>query len=79
MKTLSVTASSVEVNANSGSYVDVDIMMADADYYETLRNYLAEDIVSTIGSQELLDAMDIDDIIHYVNDCGVMTKWEDQQ
>lgn len=70
MKTLSVTALSVDVNANSGSFVDVDITMTDADYCDTLRNYSAEEIVYTIGSKELLEAMDIDDIIHYVNDCG---------
>lgn len=79
MATLSLTARSVEVNANSGSCVDVDITMADADYYEALQNYSANDIVSAVGSQELLEAMDIDDIIYYLNDCGVMTKWEDKQ
>ena len=51
--------------------------MSTAEYESVLKQYKEEDIVRIVGSRELLDNMDIDDIISYVNDTGIMETQEE--
>ena len=38
-----------------------------------------EEIVNTVGTRELLEHMDVDDIMSYMNDMGIKTEWEGEE
>lgn len=77
MKTINVNAAKVEIEPFQDERVSVDLTMSDFDYYSILAVFEYEDIVREVGADELLEAMDIEDIVVYLNDLGIKTEWEE--
>ena len=51
--------------------------MSTAEYESVLEQYREEDVVRIVGARVLLEHMDDDDIISYVNDTGIMETQEE--
>lgn len=77
MKTINVNAAKVEIEPFQDERVSVDLTMSDFDYYSILAFFEYKDIVREVGADELLEAMDIEDIVVYLNDLGIKTVWEE--
>lgn len=77
MKTINVNAAKVEIEPFQDERVSVDLTMSDFDYYSILAVFEYEDIVREVGANELLEAMDIEDIVVYLKDLGIKTVWEE--
>lgn len=76
MKTININAIDVRIEPFQDERVSVDITMSDFDYYSILAVFDYKDIVREVGSNELLEAMDIEDIVVYLKDLGIKTVWE---
>lgn len=79
MENLVISASRVEIDTETDRTFLVDIQMSTAEYESVLEQYKEEDIVRIVGARELLEHMDDDDIISYVNDTGIIETKEDRQ
>ena len=79
MENLVISASRVEIDTETDRTILVDIQMSTAEYESVLGQYREEDVVRIVGARELLEHMDDDDIISYVNDTGIMETQEDRQ
>lgn len=77
MKTINVNAAKVEIDPFQDERVSVDLTMSDFDYYSILAVFEYKDIVREVGANELLEAMDIEDIVVYLKDLGIKTVWEE--
>ena len=77
MKTINVNAAKVEIEPFQDERVSVDLRMSDFDYYSILAVFEYKDIVREVGANELLEAMDIEDIVVYLKDLGIKTVWEE--
>lgn len=77
MENLVISASRVEIDAETDRIFLVDIQMSTAEYESVLEQYKEEDIVRIVGARVLLEHMDDDDIISYVNDTGIIETKED--
>lgn len=77
MKTINVNAAKVEIDPFQDERVSVDLTMSDFDYYSILAVFEYKDIVREVGADELLEAMDIEDIVVYLKDLGIKTVWEE--
>ena len=77
MRNLVISASRVEIDTETDRTFLVDIQMSTAEYESVLEQYREEDIVRIVGARVLLEHMDDDDIISYVNDKGIMKTQED--
>lgn len=77
MKTINVNAAKVEIEPFQDERVSVDLTMSDFDYYSILAVFEYKDIVREVGANELLEAMDIEDIVVYLKDLGIKTVWEE--
>lgn len=76
MENLVISASRVEIDTESDRTFVVDVQMSKAEWEGILGQYRVEDIISIVGARELLEHMDDDDIISYVNDTGIMDEQE---
>lgn len=72
MENLVISASRVEIDTETDRTFLVDIQMSAAEYESVLEQYKEEDVVRIVGARVLLEHMDDDDIISYVNDKGIM-------
>lgn len=79
MENLVISASRVEIDTENESTFLVDVSMSTEEWERVLSQYSTEDIVSIVGSLELLEHIDTDDIISYLNDIGIKTEWEDRE
>lgn len=77
MENLVISASRVEIDTETDRTFLVDIQMSAAEYESVLEQYKEEDIVRIVGARMLLEHMDDDDIISYVNDTGIMETQEE--
>ena len=77
MKTISITAKSIEVNPDSGLEFTVDLNVSDFEYVNIIEQFDVEDIVRNVGTRELLENMNESDIMEYLNSIGVRTEWEE--
>lgn len=76
MENLVISASRVEIDTENDRTFLVDISMSKAEWERVLAQYSTEDIVRIVGALELLEHIDDDDIISYVNDTGIMEEQE---
>ena len=72
MKNLVISASHVEIYAESDHVLLVDMVMPDSEYEGILSQFRAEEIVRIVGARELLEHMDDDSIISYVEDWALL-------
>lgn len=79
MKNLFIDALSVNIDPNKDYSVQLDINMEDAEYESILSQYGAKNIVRISGAEDLLEAMDVDEIRQYLDGIGIKTEWEDEQ
>lgn len=77
MENLIISASHVEINTEIDRTFLVDVSMSTAEWERILAQYRTEDIVRIVGTLELLEHMDTDEIMSYLNDIGVKTEWEE--
>ena len=77
MRTLNITAYFVTIDPVSDGKVSADITVSDSEYFSLLRGYDNKDIVREVGMTALLNAMDTETVMAYLNDLGVKTKWEE--
>lgn len=77
MENLVISASRVEIDTENESTFMVDISMSKAEWERVLSQYRTDDIVSIVGSLELLEHIDTDDIVSYLNDIGYKVEEED--
>lgn len=78
MGNLVISATRVEIDTESDRTFLVDVQMSKAEWEGILGQYRVEDIVRIVGTRELLEHMDEDDIMSYLNDIGIKTEWEDK-
>ena len=79
MKNLVIDALSVNIDPNKDYSVQLDINMEDAEYESILSQYGAKNIVRISVAEDLLEAMDVDEIRQYLDGIGIKTEWEDEQ
>ena len=79
MENLVISASRVEIDTESDRTFVVDVQMSKSEWEGILGQYRVEDIISIVGVRELLEHMDDDDIISYVNDTGIMEEQEEEK
>lgn len=72
---LIIQASRVEIEPNGDTF-EVDIETPKSEYEGILTTYRIGDIISIVGTRELLEQMDADEIMGYLNSIGVKTEWE---
>ena len=77
MERLVISATRVEIDTETNRTFLVDIQMSTAEYESVLEQYREEDVVRIVGARVLLEHMDDDDIISYVNDTGIMETQEE--
>lgn len=77
MRTLNISACSAEIRPSDTQEMDVRVKVYDAEYRDLIRSCETKDIISAIGITELLDNMDTEAIMAYLNDHGVKTEWEE--
>lgn len=77
MRTLNMTAYTVTIDPESEGKVNTEVTMSDSEYFSVLQGYDTTDIVREVGVTELLDNMDTEAIMAYLNDLGVKTEWEE--
>lgn len=78
MENLVISATRVEIDNESDRTFLVDVQMSKAEWEGILGQYRVEDIVRIVGTRELLEHMDDEDIMSYLNDIGIKTEWEDK-
>lgn len=77
MRTLNMTAYTVTIDPESEGKVNTEVTMSDSEYFSVLQGYDTKDIVREVGVTELLDNMDTEAIMAYLNEHGVKTEWEE--
>ena len=77
MKSITIDANNISICANGIFTASVDLDMEDSEFYSILDCFSIEEIVENVGTVELLEKMDTDTIISYLNDIGVKTEWEE--
>lgn len=77
MKSITIDANNIIISPNGIFTASVDLDMEDSEFYSILECFSIEEIVENVGTVELLEKMDTDTIISYLNDIGVKTEWED--
>ena len=70
MKNLVISASRIEIDTESERTFLVDMEMSDSEYESILSQFYNDDIVRICGVYNLLNCMDVDEIISYLNDIG---------
>lgn len=78
MENLVISATRAEIDTESDHTFLVDVQMSKAEWEGILGQYRVEDIVRIVGTRELLEHMDDEDIMSYLNDIGIKTEWEDK-
>lgn len=79
MRTLNITAYTVTIDPESEGKVNTEVTMSDSEYFSVLRGYDTKDIVREVGVTDILDNMDTEAIMAYLNDLGVKTEREDKK
>lgn len=79
MKNLLISAAHVEIDTESNETFLVELQVSNYEYERVLAQYSTEEIVNTVGTRELLEHMDVDDIMSYMNDMGIKTEWEGEE
>lgn len=77
MRTLNITAYTVTIDPESEGKVNTEVTISDSEYFSVLQGYDTKDIVREVGVTELLDNMDAEAIMAYLNDLRVKTEWEE--
>lgn len=77
MKSITIDANNIIISPNGIFTESVDLDMEDSEFYSILECFSIEEIVENVGTVELLEKMDTDTIISYLNDIGVKTELED--
>lgn len=77
MKSITIDANNISISPNGIFTASVDLDMEDSEFYSILDCFSIEEIVENVGTVELLEKMDTDTIISYLNDIGVKTEWEE--
>ena len=77
MKSMTIDANNISISPNGIFTASVDLDMEDSEFYSILDCFSIEEIVENVGTVELLEKMDTDTIISYLNDIGVKTEWEE--
>ena len=77
MKTLNIIARSVEIEPSDNQEIDVRVKVYDFDYYNVLHNYDTDDIIRTVGITRLIDAMDMEALLAYLESKGIKTIKEE--
>ena len=78
MENLVISATRVEIDTERDRTFLVDVQMSEAVWEGILGQYKVEDIVRILGTRELLEHMDDEDIMSYLNDIGIKIEWEDK-
>lgn len=78
MKDLLISAAHVEISTEDDKTLLVEMQVSDGEYERVLAQYTTDEIVNIVGTRELLEHMDEDDIMSYLNDIGIKTEWEDK-
>ena len=77
MENLVISASHVEIGTESDRTFMVEIGMPKSEWERVLAQYSTKEIVDIVGSLELLEHIDTDDIVSYLNDIGYKVEKED--
>lgn len=77
MKSITIEANNISISPNGKCTASVDLDMEDLEFYSILDQFSKEEIVSIVGEVELLEKIDTDTIIAYLNDIGVKAEWEE--
>lgn len=77
MRTLNISACSAELRPSDTQEMDVRVKVYDFDYYNVLQNYDTDDIIRTVGMTRLIDAMDTEALLAYLEGKGIKTIKED--
>ena len=77
MKSMTIDANNISISPNGIFTASVDLDMEDSEFYSILDCFSIEESVENVGTVELLEKMDTDTIISYLNDIGVKTEWEE--
>lgn len=77
MKTIEIEANNVSIYPNGSYSVTVNLDIDNSELLSLLeREYDVKDVINSFGETELLDNIDTDVIMSYLNDLGVKTEWE---
>ena len=77
MRTLTISACSAEIRPSDTQEMDVRVKVYDFDYYNVLQNYDTDDIIRTVGMTRLIDAMDMEALLAYLEGKGIKTIKEE--
>lgn len=77
MRTLKITARYVEIDPSDNQEIDVRVKVSDFDYYNVLQNYDTDDIIRVVGITRLIDAMDMEALLAYLESKGIKTIKEE--
>lgn len=77
MKSITIDATNISISPNGKCTASVDLDMEDSEYYSLLDCFSKKEIVENVGDVELLEVIDTDIIMSYLNSIGVKTEWED--
>lgn len=77
MKTLNITACSVEIGPLDTQEIDVRVKVYDSEYKHILMDYEPDDIIKTVGITRLIDAMDMETLLAYLEGKGIKTIKEE--
>lgn len=77
MRNIYIEAQRAEIEHNA-TCMSMDLGIKDSEYENLLLTaYDIEDIIRIVGSRDLLEKMNTDDITDYLNDIGIKTAWEE--
>lgn len=77
MARLEITANKMEVYPDGNGGFKIDMRVSRNEYNCVLGNYDYDEIVDYCGTNYLLDAMDEDEVVQYLRECGYKVEKEE--
>lgn len=76
-RSVSLTASTINIDPKSDNLVDVEMEMSEADFGSMIDYFDEKDVVCHFGAGNLLQHMDVEDIREFLSEIGVKSEWEE--